>query len=74
MFGRVGFEFFYARGAAEVVILSIVFVDMFRGDRVHTHPADWVAFGGRGLVGRFCEHTERRAGLVRRNKEKLYSF
>ena len=39
-------EFFHARGAAEVVVLPAMFVNMFRRGGIHIHPADRVALEG----------------------------
>jgi len=39
--------------------------------QINAHPADWVAFGGRGLVGRFCGHAERHAGSLAGIKKNL---
>ena len=56
---RIGFEFFDATGAAEVVIFSAVFVDVFGGCGIDIHSADGVALGRWGEGCHRCRTVRR---------------
>ena len=49
----IGFEFFDAAGAAEVIFFSGVFVDVFCGCRIDIHSANGVALGRGGRCHRY---------------------
>jgi hypothetical protein len=47
---RIRFEFFDTTGAAKIVFLSRMLVDVLRRRGVHVHPADWIAVEDGGDV------------------------
>lgn len=51
----IGFEFFDATCATEVIILAGVLVDVPGSLRIDGHPANWVA-DWLGLINLWCSH------------------
>lgn len=56
IFRGIGFEFIHATGAAKVVVLPAVLVEVFGGRGIYFHSANGVAFEGGRRVGGLRGH------------------